>query len=329
MAILVLTEAELRRCVILDLEAIAAVEEGFAALVRGEILVPPVMIVNVPGRAGEIDVKSATAGCMDSFAIKMASCFPNNSLKKLPSSSGLMVLFDRDTGFVKAVLLDNGYLTDVRTGCAGAIAAKYLAPRCVRTVGVVGAGNQARYQIMALRQVRDFSRLLVYSRSPGRVQTYVREMAARLGVDAVAAPDVGTLVRESDVVVTTTSSHRPFLSAEWLHHGLHITAMGSDTEEKQELFPEVLRAADRLVCDLKSQCERLGELHHALKAGVLRDSDRVVELGQIAAGMARGRESEREITVCDLTGVGVQDTVIARLAYQRAAQLGLGLKIEG
>ena len=153
-------------------------------------------------------------------------------------------------------------------------------------------------------------------------------MTAELGIEVVIAKDVEQVVRESEFVVTTTPSRRPFLKAEWLHPGLHITCMGSDAEHKQELFPDVFGKADLIVCDRKSQCFRLGELRHALEAGVITEDSSVFELGEVLSGRASGRKDEQQITVCDLTGVGVQDTAIALLTYQRALQKGLGHSME-
>jgi ornithine cyclodeaminase len=140
--------------------------------------------------------------------------------------------------------------------------------------------------------------------------------------------DIGQLVRESQVVVTTTPTREPWFKAEWLHPGLHVTAVGADGEHKQELEARVFARADRIVCDNRTQCARLGELHHALDAGVLRPESTVTELGALTAGAASGRSSETEITVCDLTGVGVQDTTIAVQTYAAAVELGLGTCFE-
>ena len=134
-------------------------------------------------------------------------------------------------------------------------------------------------------------------------------------------------MRESQVVVTTTPSKEPFLRGEWLHPGLHITCMGADSEDKQELFTDCFAKVDRIVCDKKSQAFRLGELHHALEVGVISE-DMPIELGEMTSKRVAGRESENEITVCDLTGVGIQDTQIARLAYHKAVELGFGQTIE-
>jgi ornithine cyclodeaminase len=177
-------------------------------------------------------------------------------------------------------------------------------------------------QLEALKLVREFRRALVYSRRPEAALGYARDVS-RLGIEVVPAGSLSELVRESDVVITATPAREALVRAEDVHPGLHVTAMGSDGPGKQELDPGVLGRADRIVCDSKDQCRRLGELQHAR----LGDDARVFELGQVAAGIAPGRESDREITVCDLTGLGVQDTAIANFVYERAIARGLGTTV--
>src|SRR4029453_3004632 len=176
--ILVLTEDEIRQCTRLDHDALAAVEAAFTSLAAGSAFVPPIMGIFVPERQGEVDVKSAYVKGLPAFAIKVASGFFTNPERGLPTSSGLMLVMSTETGYPLAVLLDNGYLTDVRTGLAGAIGSKYLAPKAIETVGVIGAGTQGRYQARALQLVRSFQRLLVYDRMPAAVERYVAEMPA-------------------------------------------------------------------------------------------------------------------------------------------------------
>ncbi len=325
--IVVLNEKEIRQCVSLTEEALVEVSIGFTALAKGEVILPPILRIDIPEYHGEVDVKTAYIHRLDSFAIKIAAGFFNNRELGIPTGSGMMVLICAETGNPMAILLDNGYLTDVRTGIAGALAAKYLALKEIRVAGVIGSGMQARFQIRALRLVRDFSKLMIYGIVPEEVDAYVKEISAELDIEVIKAKDPETLVRQSDIVVTTTPSKEPYLRAEWLHPGLHITCMGSDSEDKQELYPDVFSRADRIVCDRKSQVFRLGELHHAKDAGLISE-DQVLELGELTSGMKSGRESEAEITVCDLTGVGIQDTQIARLAYQKATEHHFGLPVE-
>ncbi|HSM58381.1 MAG TPA: cyclodeaminase [Candidatus Sulfomarinibacteraceae bacterium] len=326
--VLILTEPQLRRCIGVNHEALDAVADGFNRLAAGQATMPPIMRLDVAEHNGEVDVKTAYLQGLDGFAVKLSSGFFNNHKLGLPSLSGLMILLSARTGFPQALLLDNGYLTDVRTGMAGALAARHLAPEQVSTAGVIGAGAQARYQMRALQLVRDFKRVLVYSRTPQNTRQYAEEMAASLERPVEPVASAEAVVRHSDVVVTTTPAKDPYLRAEWLHPGLHITAMGSDAEEKQELHPDVFRRAGLIVCDRKSQALRLGELHHAHDAGALPSQDQIIELGQLTSGELAGRQSSEQITICDLTGTGVQDTAIALLAYHKARELGLGQQID-
>ena len=328
MKVAILTEAEIRDCVSMDQDAVEAVAEGFTCLAQGQATMPPVMRIDVAENHGEVDVKTAYIHGLDHFAIKVASGFLDNPLLGLPYGSGMMIVMSARTGFLEAILLDNGYLTDLRTGIAGAIAARHLARQPIETAGVIGSGMQARYQIRGLRLVRDFRRLMVYGIVPDQVRRYAEEMRQELGVEVAIAGHPEQVVRQSDFVVTTTPSREPYLKAEWLHPGLHITCMGSDAEHKQELYADVFGHADRLVCDRKSQCFRLGELHHALEAGVISEQSQIFELGELTSGRISGRQRDDEITICDLTGVGVQDTAIALLAYERALGKGLGIGIE-
>jgi ectoine utilization protein EutC len=321
---LILDEKELRACVALDAAALAAIESAFAQMARGEADVPAPMGIVVPEREGEVHIKSAYLRGHDGFAVKIASGFWRNAAEGLPVSSGMMLLLDARTAFPLALLLDNGYLTEVRTALAGAIAAKYLAPEVVRTVGVIGAGMQARMQVEALRLTRAFECVRVWARRAEAAQGYAQEISAKLGVEVRAAASSREVVRDSDLVITTTPARQPLVTAADMHPGLHITAMGSDGPGKQELDPQVLARADLVACDRRSQCERLGELQHAAAAGVDTSKMRIVELGQVIAGAQPGRTSEQQVTVCDLTGVGVQDTAIASLAYAKARARGLG-----
>ena len=327
MEVLILTETELRRCVAIDDEALAAVENAFTWLQEGRVEMPPIMHIEVADNNGDVDIKSAYVRGLDRFAVKLGSGFFDNPSLGLPSSNAMMVMLSARTGICEAVLLDNGYLTDLRTGLAGAVAAKHLAPKQVQTVGVIGSGAQARYQIESLKLVRDFDRLLVSARSEQRLFTYVEEMRSKLGVEVAVADDINELVRESDLVVTTTSSKQALIDVGSLHPGLHITAMGSDLTGKQELDAKVLEAADRVVCDRLSQCEIMGELQHVQDRTHLESTRKLLELGEVTSGTASGRENDQQITVCDLTGTGVQDTAIAQLAYEKAAALGEGTRI--
>ncbi|MBO8162150.1 MAG: cyclodeaminase [Brevibacillus sp.] len=324
---LIFREQEIRQYIDIDLEAISVVEQGFTSLSNKEVSMPPIMRIDVSEYNGEVDVKTAYIKGLEMFCIKISSGFFDNHKLGLPSGSGMMLLVSSKTGIPQAVLLDNGYLTDVRTAAAGAIASKYLAPQNIETAGVIGAGSQAKWQMRALSKVRPVQKIMVYARNEERLAEFVQTMKQELDVNVIVAKSAEEVVKESNVVVTTTPATSPVIKAEWLHPGLHITAMGSDAEHKQELEPEVLKRADVYVCDSAAQVARLGELHHAIDAGVMNMADANIELGDITAGKKRGREHEQQITVCDLTGTGVQDTVIALHAYKTLVKNGLGLEL--
>jgi ectoine utilization protein EutC len=320
----ILTEAELRQCVRLDLELVDAIADAFTALASGRVVMPPILHMAVPEANGEVDVKTAWLPALPSFAIKVSPGFFDNPKRGLPSLSGLMMLLSAETGRLEALHLDNGWLTDLRTAAAGAVAARHLARADARIAGVLGAGIQARFQIEALTLVRRIERVLVWARDAAKADAYADEMADRLSLDVLPVASPEHLVLEADVVVTATPARSPLVVADWLHPGLHVTAVGADAPDKNELHPAVLARAGLLVCDSRAQCARQGELHHAL---ALHADLEVTELGEITAGRKSGRKNADDVTVADLTGTGVQDTAIALLAYRKACVAGLGTTI--
>lgn len=308
--IAVLSEVELRALVPLDRALIDVVERAFAALAGGQVVMPPILSMDLPMADGEVDVKTAFIPGFDGFAVKISTGFFGNAALGLPSLGGLMVLFSAQTGTVRAVFLDNGYLTDMRTAAAGAVAARHLAPAAVSVAGVIGTGLQARLQLRAAYMERRFGRALVWGRDAESAARCAADLAADLGIEVRATDDPAELVAQSQLVVTTTAARAPVLRAEWLHPGLHITAMGADAPEKNEIAPGALARADLYVADRVAQAEKLGELRSALESGDWR-GPRPPELGEIVTGAAPGRRGPSDITICDLTGTGAQDTAIA------------------
>jgi ornithine cyclodeaminase len=328
MSITILNERELRACVKLNREAIDAVADAFTALAEGGVQMPPIVHLTVPEHRGEMDVKTAYVPGFDSFALKVSTGFFDNPKRGLPSLSGMMTLLDSTTGRVRAVLLDNGYLTDVRTAAAGAVAADRLARADAKVAAVLGTGLQARMQIEALALVRPLQQIRVWGRDIEKARAYAAEMRERLGCGVEVCARAEDAVRPADVVITTTPAKEPILSADWLEPGVHITAMGSDAADKNEVDPRAFARAERVVVDRRAQCLRLGELHSAVAASALREDSPLTELGEITAGQAPGREDDRHVTLCDLTGTGVQDTAIANLAFRLASAQGYGTAID-
>ncbi|WP_170405451.1 ectoine utilization protein EutC [Ruegeria arenilitoris] len=320
----ILTEADLRKLVPLDLSAIDCVENGFKVLAGGQVAMPPILSMPIADFNGEIDVKTAYVPGLDSFAVKMSPGFFDNPKLGLPSTSGLMVLFAAKTGMLEALLLDNGYLTDVRTAAAGAVAARHLARTDARRACVLGSGMQARLQLKSLSLVRPISSATIWARDFAKAQACAAELSAEMGIDVSASEDAEASVSNANIIITTTPSSTPIVRAEWLRPGQHITAMGSDQDHKNELEPECLARVTLYVPDRQTQTEKMGELRSAIASGVIGADARFAELGDIASGKSAGRQSEDDITIADLTGTGVQDTAIATFARQRAQDAGLG-----
>ncbi|MCH4562425.1 cyclodeaminase [Halomonas sp. EGI 63088] len=297
----------------IDRDALAAVEAGFAALGRGEVVQPPILSMAIEESNGEVDVKTAHIRGAERFAIKVSPGFFDNPKLGLPSLNGLMMVFSAKTGLVDAVLFDAGYLTLVRTALAGAIAARHLARANSRRVAVLGAGEQAERQVEALRLVRDIDTVDVWARRREAAEAYAETMRGR-GLAVNIHDSVHAACERADIIVTTTPSREPILWAQDLPEGVHVTAMGSDSPEKRELDESVLTRADAFVCDTRAQSESNGEL----KALGGREAPfKVHELGRVIAEGQRLRLSDATITVCDLTGTGVQDTAIADFALSR------------
>ncbi|MEX3007643.1 cyclodeaminase [Hoeflea sp. TYP-13] len=320
----ILAENDLRAAVALDIQAVECIEQAFAALATGDVVMPPILSLAIEAHNGEVDVKTAYVPGLDSFAIKISPGFFDNPKLGLPSTSGLMVLFSAKTGMVEALLLDNGYLTDVRTAAAGAVAAKHLARSDASSACIIGAGTQAGLQLQALCLVRPIERATIWARDQDKAAATARRMSDRLDIPVSAVTDAATAVAEADVIVTTTPATAPVLKAEWLRPGQHVTAMGSDQHNKNELEPACLTRADLYVPDRLSQTRSLGELRAAIEAGVVATDAEFTELGAIVSGRMTGRPDGQAVTIADLTGTGVQDTAIATFARQRAVALNAG-----
>ena len=295
------------KTILAELDLLPAIEEGFRQYSGGQAVVPPVGELLL--EKGEVHIKYGYLKGGDYYIIKAASGFYGNAQLGLPSSSGLMLLFSQDTGQPEAILLDEGHLTDIRTAAAGAITAKYLAPTKVERIGIAGTGIQARLQLQYLADVTSCRNVLVWGRGEPQLNSYRTKMTP-LGFQVESTLQSSDLLKTCNLIVTATPATEPLLAAAHLQPGTHITAVGSDTPHKQELDAHILAQADLVVADSIAQCLERGEIHQALKAGLLTE-DRLVELGNVISGDAPGRTNDTQITVADLTGVAVQDICIA------------------
>jgi len=296
-----------------DLDLLPEIEAGFRAYSEGKVVVPPVGELIL--ERGEVHIKYGHIPGDPYYVIKVASGFYHNAELGLPSGNGLMLLFSQQTGVPECILLDEGYLTDVRTAVAGAIAARYLAPSDVQQIGILGAGTQGRMQLSWLKNVIKCRKVLVWGINEEELELYKSDMQAE-GFTIDTTQDPSQLAASSELIVCTTPSKTALLHAGDIKKGTHITAMGSDTPDKQELDPEILQRADLVIADSIPQCLERGEIFRAIQAGKL-EMGQVKELGQLIAGTTEGRVSQDQITVADLTGVAVQDIKIAAAVYGR------------
>jgi ornithine cyclodeaminase len=327
--VLILREPEIRS--LLDPHAcIQAMERAFTAYSTGQAQLPSVIQLDVPENHGEIHIKAGHVRAWPHYAVKIASGFLDNPKIGLPANDGMVVVFDAQTGAPAAFLLDNGFITDLRTAAAGAIAAKFLARKRVNVVAVIGTGGQARYQVEMLGLVRNLAEVRIWGRDPDKARSCAHDLGRRHGIAAchfAVAESVQETVAAADIIITVTASRESLLRADWLKRGVTVIAVGSDGPDKQELDVDVLARADKIVADSLPQCLRLGEIHHAFERGAISKEKVHAELGEVTAGLKPGRTSDDEIIICDLTGVGVQDVAAAALLLERAKSTGVGEKI--
>ena len=290
---------------------IAGQEEGFVAFSKEQVVVPEVLYMPFgETRPGGLHVKGARMQDGELYVVKLAGgCSDNPSAYGVSTSQGLMIVGSAMTGQPLVLLQDEGYLTDLRTALAGHIAAKYLAPREVSGIGILGTGGQARFQARYLRSLTPCRKLHLWGRTAGKVRACAEELE-RDGYAVEVTGSPAEVAERANLIVTTTAATGPLLEARHLRPGTHVTAMGADAPGKQELAADVFARAARCVVDSRSQCVHHGDSHFAVALEALAESD-LVELGQVIDDPDLGRVEEDAITVADLTGVGVQDLQIA------------------
>jgi ornithine cyclodeaminase len=292
-------------------DIVDSIEEGFVAYSQGKVTVPPVGELLFKDPPGDVHIKYGCIVGDDYYVIKIASGFYENPRLDLPSFSGMMLMFSQKTGRLDSILLDEGHLTNIRTAAAGAVVARYMAPRNVSRIGIFGTGCQGRMQLEYLRSIIDCKDVIAWDISRENLMGYKETLAAQ-GYNIETTMEAGEVAESCNLIVTATPSQAPLLQAYQIRPGTHITAMGSDTAEKQELDPEILAKADRVVVDSIDQSRSRGEIFQARKAGVI-DDNRILELGKVIKNKELQRTSDEQITVADLTGVAVQDIQICKI----------------
>ena len=308
-------------------ECIDAVERAFRMHAEGRTIPPGVVGAHVDGGAFHTKTGGLTVGDRSYFAAKVNANFPGNRERfGLPTIQGVIALFDAETGRLLA-LIDSGEITSVRTAAATAVAARYLARADATVVTICGCGVQGRDQLRAVACVRDVRSVFAFDVDGDRAESYADAMSRELGVAVRAVRDLGLATRESDICVTCTTSGRAILHPGDVRAGSFVAAVGADNPEKQEIDASLL-ATSVVVTDVLEQCATIGDLHHALAAGVMTRADVHADLGEIVAGRARGRTSPEEIIIFDSTGTALQDVAAAAVVYERAVTGGRGLRID-
>ncbi|WP_299535399.1 hypothetical protein [Ulvibacterium sp.] len=296
-----------------SVDVTSAMEKGFVAYSAGKTVVPPVAELLFEEPKGETHIKYGYIKGEEFFCVKIASGFYGNTNFGISSSQGLMLLFNQKTGETRAVLLDDGHLTNIRTAAAGALAAKYFAPRKIKSVGIIGTGIQGRLQLLHLQKENLSKSVWVWGRNKDGAMKYKEELEGDFDIQIAESPS--ELAANCNLIYTTTPAENPLLKATDILPGTHITAVGSDTPDKQELEGELVGKADIVIADSIPQSQSRGEIYRAVKAGKL-NPEKVVELGNAIQNKALQRSNDNQISVVDLTGVAVQDIMIAEAVYK-------------
>ena len=285
-----------------------AMRNAFIEYSNGNAVIPPVGELIMQQPPGEVHIKYGYIKGGSHYVIKIASGFPNNQKENIKPGQGMMLLFDIQTGMPEAILIDDANLTDIRTAIVGAITSQALSNQDLESFTIIGTGVQARYQAIHISKLMKIDKVRVWGRDQAKAYQLREDLP---DLDVNIEEDIEKLIKESRLIITTTSSKEPLIQSDWVKPGAHITAVGSDTPEKCELDPDILSMADLVVADSLEQNLIRGEIHQAVKRSII-NSESIVELGEIFAGLNPGRTNDDSITVADLTGVAVQDLVIAK-----------------
>jgi ornithine cyclodeaminase len=297
-----------------SVQAIPEIEKGFIAYSEGKTVIPPVGELQFEDPQGEVHIKYGHIKDDDYYVIKIVGGFFESPGSRRYTSDGLILLFKKGTAELVAMLEDKSYLTNVRTAAAGAVSAKYLAPKNVSCIGIVGAGVQGRMQLEYLAEITPCKKVMIWDMDQNAMDDYKKDMES-VGYSVQTVSGTEEICAHCNLIVTVTPATSPLLFADKIRKGTHISAVGSDTPEKIELESTILQNADIVVADSISQCLLRGEIHQAIKAGVL-EQERVLELGNVITHPELQRQSDEQITVADLTGVAVQDIQITKAVYQ-------------
>ena len=307
-------------------ECMDAVEKAFKLHAEGRAATPKILGLHVSNGGFHIKAGVMNLG-QEYFVAKTNANFPDNQKKNgLPTIQGIIVVCDADNGRLLA-LMDSIEITIIRTGAATGVAAKYLARPDSKIATICGCGNQGRISLKAILKTRQLEKVYAYDTDSLRAKKFSQEWSAESGISVLVVDKLEWAIKQSDIVVTCTTSKKPFLKKEYVKPGTFIAAVGADSEEKQELEPDLLTTC-KLVTDLTDQCAMIGELHHALSLELATRDKVHAELGEIVAGRKPGRTSDHEVIIFDSTGTALQDVAAAVIVYEKATRKGNSLVLD-
>jgi alanine dehydrogenase len=311
--LLLLNRREIEKDLNMD-EVLKAVEYAFKLESEGQVIMPPKLYLDLPKYQG--DFRAMPAYVNGSVGLKWVSVYPNNWRHNLESVFATIILCDPETGYPLAIM-DGTHITNMRTGAAGGIAVKYLARRDSSVIGIIGAGIQAKTQLLAVSEVLPrIEEVKVFDQRSDTSASYAKEMSAELGINIVSV-DTAEQAIEADIVVTTTPSRKPIVKRQYVKPGTHINAIGADAKGKQEIEADLLRNA-KLVVDNIQQASHSGEVNVPLSKSLIEIENIYATLGEIVANQKKGRENDEEITIFDSTGLAIQDIACSTLVYEKA-----------
>ena len=306
-------------------EVIDAVEKAFKEKALRRVQMPPKLYLFY-GKVGDLRVMPCYLESLGISSVKIVNSHPGNREKGLSTVMATIILVDPETGFPKAII-GGTWITAMRTGAAGAIAVKYLARRNSEVAAFIGAGTQARTQLIGLMEVMNsLQEIRVFDINPEAGRSFL-EFSKKVCGDKCSVTVYSSAkeaIVDADIIVTTTPSRKPIVVSDWIDEGVHLNCMGADAPGKEEVDPMILKRASKIVVDDVEQAVHGGEVNVPISLGIISKEDIYAEIGEVVAGLKKGRERDDEITVFSSTGLAIQDAVTADLAYKKAIEKGLG-----
>lgn len=322
---IILNQSEIKDLIQMD-SVLDAVETAYVEHAKGKAQMPPKEYLFFEKYNGDLRIMPCYLPEMGEAGVKSVNVHPQNPLQEnLPTVMAVIELVDPKTGFPLAIM-DGTWITNMRTGAAGGVAAKYLARDNSETVGIIGAGKQAYTQLMALNEVMDIKEATVYCRTCSSREIFAQRVSEKYGIDVKAVETPREAVENRDVVVTVTPVSDPVIKAEWISPGTHINAMGADAPGKEELETALVLKSSVFI-DNWEQASHSGEINVPVSRGLLLEEDLAGTLGDVINGKIPGRTYDKEITIFDSTGLAVQDITTAWTVYEKAKDLQRGQRI--